>query len=67
MLGLIPKRKAKQINNYRGSYMQAEVGAGSRNGQAKERRICRSIHLSLPFRILLMRYRKMLWKRGVWL
>lgn len=67
MLGLMPKRKAKQMDNYRGSDMQAEVGAGCRNGQAKERRICRTIHLSLPIRILLMRYKKGFWKRGVWL
>lgn len=60
----MPKRKAKQVDDCRRSDMHAEVGAGSRNGQVKERRICRSICLSLPFRILLMRYKKGSGKEG---
>lgn len=42
MLCLVPKRKAKR------SSMQAEVGAGNRNGQMKWKVICRAIHLILP-------------------
>lgn len=60
----MPKRKVKQVDNSRGSDMRADVGAGSRNGQVKERRICRTICLSLPFRILLMRYQKGSGKKG---
>ena len=48
MLSLVPERKAKQVDKHGRSGMQAEVGAGTRNGQENWKSTCRTILLILP-------------------